>query len=352
MPTRPGRALGPVPSPSCPAPVRDPAIRRPSRPAPARALAFRRACRPIPSRVPVAALLAVVLALLSPNAASAADRILLFTKTAGTRENNVLDSRKALTAFYESRGLTVDTSENAALFSDSGLAKYKAVVFLKTTGDFLNDAQQAAFEKWFKAGGGAQIIHAALDAEPNWAFYGKIIGGAYFQSLPGDSTTKHALVVEDSTDPSTKILPHRWQRTDEIYGFRANPRSATNPSMHILVTVDESTYRNGKAGADHPMSWYCAYQGGRAWTTAIGHVTDSYAPRPTAPNTDSLFLYHLWGGMEYLLGRDPVPVAHPMARGKAAVASERGFLNSGARFGDGLDKDARGREAGPEERKP
>jgi type 1 glutamine amidotransferase len=289
---------------------------------------------------------------LSLTSAFAADRVLLFTKTAGTRENNVVASRTPLKAFYEGKGLVVDTSENAALFTDSGLAKYKAIVFLKTTGDFLNDAQQTAFEKWFKAGGGAQIIHAALDAEPNWAFYGKMIGGAYFGSLPGDSTTKHTLVVADSADPSSRpvLAAHpdgRWQRTDEIYGFKANPRAATNPAMHILVTVDESTYKNGHAGTDHPMSWYCAYLGGRAWTTAIGHTTDSYAPKSASPNTDSLFLYHLWGGMEYLLGRDAVPVAFPAARKKAAAGAKMGILSSGARYGEGLEKDARGREARP-----
>lgn len=291
--------------------------------------------------------MALRLGLAAAVSAAAADRVLVFTKTATTRENNIMDTRKALKAFYEGKGLAVDTSESGALFSDSGLARYKAVVFLKTTGDFLNDAQQAAFEKWFKAGGGAQIIHAALDAETNWAFYGKLIGGAYFQSLPGDSTTKHTLVVEDTADVSTLSLPKRWPRTDEIYGFRANPRSATNPSMHILVTVDESTYlKNGGTAKDHPMSWYCSYLGGRAWTTAIGHVTDGFAPRPDAPNKDSLFLYHLWGGMEYLLGREAVPVAFPSAGPKPAAAPVRGFIRPGPRFGEGLSRDARGREGG------
>jgi type 1 glutamine amidotransferase len=291
------------------------------------------------------------------SAGPAPDRILIFTKTAGTRENNVADTRSALKAFYEGKGVTADTSENGALFSDTGLAKYKAVVFLKTTGNFLNDAQQAAFEKWFQAGGGAQIIHAALDAETNWAFYGKLIGGAYFQSLPGDSTTKHTIVVQDSADVSTQEIlkawpAGRWQRTDEIYGFRANPRSATNPSMHILATVDESTYRNGVAGRDHPMSWYCAYQGGRAWTTAMGHVTDAFAPRPDAPNKDSLFLYHLWGGMRYLLRRDAVPVVFAGPGAKGAPGPVRGILGPEARFGNGLDRDARGREAGALRRNP
>ncbi len=282
-------------------------------------------------RISFALILAVAVAI-----AESADRILIFTKTAGVRENNIADTRKALKTFYEGKGLTVDTSENAALFSDTGLAHYKAVVFLKTTGDFLNTTQQAAFEKWFQAGGGAQIIHAALDAETAWPFYGKIIGGAYFNSLPGDSNTTQTEVVDDSTDRSTVDLPHRWARKDEIYGFKTNPRSATNPSMHILVTVDESTFRSGKAGADHPMSWYCSYQGGRAWVTAMGHITPAYS--------DPNFLGHLWGGMEFILVRPTTAIG---ASGPAAMSKgiQRGLVRDGERFGEGLKKDASGREA-------
>ncbi|MEO7424816.1 MAG: ThuA domain-containing protein, partial [Fibrobacteria bacterium] len=149
--------------------------------------------------------------------AQSADRILIFTKTAGTRENNIADTRKALKSFYESKGLLADTSESGSLISDTGLARYKALVFLKNTGDFLNDAQQTAFEKWFQAGGGVQIIHAALDAETAWPFYGKLIGGAWFKSLPGDSNTVHTVVVTDTLDASTRALPRRWERKDEIY---------------------------------------------------------------------------------------------------------------------------------------
>jgi type 1 glutamine amidotransferase len=175
---------------------------------------------------------------LAAASASAADSLLIFTRTAGVRENNISDTRSALKAFYETKGLAVDLSENGAQISDTGLAHYRAIVFLKTTGDFLNDAQQAAFEKWFQAGGAVQIIHAALDAETNWPFYGKLIGGAWFKSLPGDSTTRHTIVVEDTADRADRDLPRRWERTDEIYGFRSNPRAARDPQMHILATVD------------------------------------------------------------------------------------------------------------------
>ncbi len=42
----------------------------------------------------------------------------------------------------------------AAQFTDANLAQYDVVVFLSTTGDVLNDAQQTAFEHYIQAGGG------------------------------------------------------------------------------------------------------------------------------------------------------------------------------------------------------
>ncbi len=267
--------------------------------------------------------------------AFAADRILIFTRTEKYREDNITPTRAMLRNFYAGKGLTVDTSETAGLFTDTTLAKYKAVVFLKTSGNALSDEQQAAFEKWFKAGGGFQAIHSALDTEYDWPFYGKMIGGAWFKSLPGDMNTKQTEVVEDSTDISTKALPRKWERTDEIYAFKANPRAAVDPVQHILVTVDESTFKNGVPGTDHPMSWYCAYQGGRAWTTAMGHVTGAYA--------DSLFLGHLWGGMQYLLGRT-TSVSANTGGVKHTPEAKRAWMPSGVRFGVEFFEDAVGRK--------
>ena len=270
--------------------------------------------------------------------AYAADRILIFTKTAAYREDNIAPTRLALKNFYAGKGLDVDTSENAALFADSSLAKYKAVVFLKTSGDALDPAQQTAFEKWFQAGGGFQAIHSALDTEYDWPFYGKLIGGAWFKTLPGDQNTKQAIVIEDTNDISTKGLPKRWERTDEIYGFKANPRAAKDPAMHILATVDESTFPKGVAGTDHPMSWYTSYNGGKAWTTAMGHVTAAYS--------DALFLGHLWGGMQYILGRT-VAARSAAAREARSGSIARGWTGDGIRFGAGLERDARGRYPRP-----
>jgi len=37
------------------------------------------------------------------------------------------------------------------------------------------------------------------------------------------------------------------------------PRSA----LHVIATVDESTYEGGTNGADHPIIWAHYYDGGR-----------------------------------------------------------------------------------------
>ena len=71
----------------------------------------------------------IPLLLMAVTSLHAADRILIFTKTATVREDSIVQSRTALKTFFEKKGLLVDTSENAGLFTDSGLAKYKVVVY-------------------------------------------------------------------------------------------------------------------------------------------------------------------------------------------------------------------------------
>ena len=46
---------------------------------------------------------------------------------------------------------------------------------------FLNDAQQQAFEQYFKNGHGFVGIHAATDTEYGWPWYGDMIGARFFK---------------------------------------------------------------------------------------------------------------------------------------------------------------------------
>ena len=170
-----------------------------------------------------------------------------------------------------------------------GLAKkYAAVIFLNTTGYFLNNYQQADFERYIQAGGGYVGIHAAADAEYDWGWYGRL-AGAYFNGHPEEQEA--VIKVIDSANDATKHLPKEWKRKDEWYNFKK-----LNKDVHVLLAIDEKSYKGGTNGDDHPMAWYHDYDGGRAWYTELGHTEESYA--------DPLYLKHLLGGIKYAIGEN------------------------------------------------
>jgi type 1 glutamine amidotransferase len=220
----------------------------------------------------------------------AAARVLVFSRTTGFRHDSIPDAVAALGALGAEHGFGVDASEDPAVFSDAGLAPYQAVVFLLTTGEVLDDSQQAAFERYIQAGRGYVGVHSASDTEYGWPWYGGLVG-AYFSHHPAIQPA--AILVEDRDHPSTAGLPARWERTDEWYDFRTNPRGA----VQVLARLDEASYSGGQMGADHPIAWYQAYDGGRSWYTAGGHTRESYQ--------EPAFLQHLLGGLQYAAGLGP-----------------------------------------------
>ncbi len=193
----------------------------------------------------------------------------------------------------------VDATEDPAVFTPENLGRYRVVLFLSTTGDILDAGQQAALEGFIKRGGGFVGVHAATDTEYDWPWYGKLVG-AQFSSHPHIQDA--VIRVEDRTHPSTRMLPAFWVRHDEWYDFRSNPRG----SVRVLARLDETTYQNGKMGADHPIIWYHEYDGGYSWYTAGGHTKESFS--------EPLFQAHLLGGIEWAAGVDRGPkVAVPSA---------------------------------------
>ncbi len=217
-----------------------------------------------------------------------ATMILVFSKTAGYRHASIKDGIEAIRKLANEHTIHVDFTEDASAFSDENLARYKAVVFLSTSGNNILDAdQKAAFERYIHAGGGYAGIHSATDTEYDWAWYGRLVG-AFFKNHP--HIARATINVEDPQHSSTSMLPKKWEWTDEWYNFRTNPSN----SVHVLLTVDESSYQGGEMGKDHPIAWYHEFEGGRAWYTALGHTSEGFS--------DSLFLAHLWGGISYAAG--------------------------------------------------
>ncbi len=216
-------------------------------------------------------------------------RVLVFTKTAGFRHSSIPDGVEAVRKIGESRGWAVEHTEDSTTFTEEKLADYDAVVFLSTTGDVLDDAQQEAFEKFIQAGKGYMGIHAAADTEYDWPWYASLVG-AQFKSHP--SIQEATLHVLDQHHPSTKHLGAHWVRTDEWYDYRSMPADEVSK----LLALDETTYEGATMGDSHPIAWCHEYDGGRSFYTGGGHTSESF--------TEPDFVQHLEGGLAWVLGQE------------------------------------------------
>jgi cytochrome c len=221
-------------------------------------------------------------------------RVLVFSKTTGFRHASIPNGIAAIQKLGKENGFDVDTTENAAIFNEDSLKNYSAVIFLCTTGNVLDYRQRTAFERYIQAGGGFAGVHSATDTEYDWGWYGRLVGD-YFYDHPGihdsfPNVQQGTLNVVDLTFGATKHLPAQWTRTDEFYSFR----KPLDSSIHVLIKIDESTYKGGHKMGDHPMAWYHEYDGGRAFYTELGHTPESY--------TEDNYTKHLLGGILYAIG--------------------------------------------------
>lgn len=217
-------------------------------------------------------------------------RILVFSKTKGYRHESIQAGIEAIKKLGMKHHFLVDTTENANKFQKENLKRYKAVVFLSTTGDVLNQEQQNNFEQYIKAGGGFVGIHAATDTEYDWPWYGKLVG-AYFAGHPSDPNVQDGVftIVDKNTMATDSFPDSKWAHKDEFYSFKN-----INPDIKVLMTVDEKSYHGGTNGDYHPMAWYHDFDGGRSFYTNMGHTKETFS--------DPLYLRHLWGGIHYAMG--------------------------------------------------
>ena len=219
---------------------------------------------------------------------SESSRVLLFSETRDFRHESIPVALVALEELAASVNMQTDhADDSAAVFTDEVLANYDAVVWVMTSGDVLDADEQAAFERYIRAGGGYAGIHAASFTEFEWPWYGALVG-AYFISHPEVQSATQ--IVENGSHISTAHLGASWTRVDEWYDYSSNPRAQVN----VLLRLDESTYSGGAMGDDHPSAWFHEFDGGRSWYTGGGHTDASYA--------EADFRSHLLGGLRYAAG--------------------------------------------------
>ena len=217
-------------------------------------------------------------------------KILVFSKTMGYKHRSIPKAIEAIQKLGLENGFEVDTTKNGELFNEENLRQYSAIVFLSTTMNILDYKQEAAFERYIQAGGGFVGIHAAADTEYDWGWYTKLVG-AQFLSHPSGTPEADFIIKDKNFIANKHFTDSVWHRPDEIYNYKK-----INPKVHVVMTVDETTYKGGKNGKDHPIAWYHDYDGGRAFYTGAGHTDESY--------TEDLFLQHLVGGIKYAIGNN------------------------------------------------
>ncbi|GAB4016894.1 ThuA domain-containing protein [Spirosoma koreense] len=222
-------------------------------------------------------------------AQSTKPRVLIFSKTLRYYHESIPAGIAAITKLGQENGFDVDTTKNAAFFTENTLKKYAAVIWLSTTGDVLNPTQESEFKRYIQAGGGYVGIHSASASEKDWDWFGQLTG-AVFVNHPPDPVDGVVQVV-DQKDPSTRHLPKRWPWKDEWYNFKKRMTD-----VHVLLTADESTYQGGSEGTYHPLAWKHSFDGGRAFYTALGHLDAAYA--------NALFQKHILGGIQYAIGKN------------------------------------------------
>jgi type 1 glutamine amidotransferase len=206
-------------------------------------------------------------------------RVLVFTKTTGYRHTSIDEGVSAIRTLGRKHGFRVDTTADPGRFTPSRLGRYKAVVFLSTTGTpVVKLAERRAFERYIRQGGGFLGIHAASDTRGRWAFYEGLVGARFDHHEPG--TPQKTVTVEDRRSAATRSLPASWTRVDEWYQFSTDPR----PRVHVLVSLD---------GA--PLAWCHRYNGGRSVYTAMGHTEASFS--------EPHYLAHLLGAIQMAAGR-------------------------------------------------
>lgn len=215
-------------------------------------------------------------------------KVLIFSKTLRYYHESIPNGIQAIMKLGKANGFDVDTTKDAGFFTDKTLKKYAAIIWLSTTGDVLNATQQEAFERYIRAGGGYVGIHSASASEKEWPWFGRLTG-AVFVNHPPDPVPG-VVQVTNRKDPSTAHLPERWAWKDEWYNF---DKRVSN--VEVLFLADEKTFEGGTEGEYHPLAWKHAFDGGRAFYTALGHLPTAY--------DDPLFQRHILGGIQYAIGK-------------------------------------------------
>ena len=94
--------------------------------------------------------------------------------------DNIAFSVEAIKKMGAEKGFAVDVSDDPAVFTDSNLKQYAALVFSNSNNQaFSSNTQRDAFKHYIEAGGGFVGIHSASGSERDWPYFWSVLGGKF-----------------------------------------------------------------------------------------------------------------------------------------------------------------------------
>ena len=201
--------------------------------------------------------LIILLVLCQAGADAQSFRVLVVASRAHDHLKMIAAARPFFERMAAENDFALDFTDDTSQINPANLARYQVFVMLHLAPFDMSYSQQDALQQFVEKGGGWVGIHAAgltgkefLAKDTRyWQWFEDFMGGVTYSPHPA---YQHAtLVVEDRTHPATRHLPARMDIPDEWYEFNKSPRS----TVHVLASVDESTYHQNKPMGDHPIIW-------------------------------------------------------------------------------------------------
>jgi len=240
---------------------------------------------------PVLIGLAFCFFIISPALAQVQFKALIVTTTRGWHHESIHAGVLAIQDLARRNFFDAILWEDPNGFTDKYLEQFQVVIFLNTTGDIFDTAQQKVMERFIESGKGFVGIHSASDTEYDWAWYTKLVG-RMFHIHPVIQTAR--VSITDPSFPGLQGFTGNKLWTDEWYEFGEEKISGLN----YILAVDETSYnpvvnwgeKKGMGmGKLHPVAWYHNYDGGRSFYLALGHLPSAFS--------DPVYLNVLYAGI-------------------------------------------------------
>jgi type 1 glutamine amidotransferase len=184
-------------------------------------------------------------------------RVLVVASRAKDHQKMIAAARPFFEQMAADNHFGLDFTDDTSVINTINLKRYSVFVMLQLAPFDMSPSQQLALQQFVEEGKGWVGIHAAgltgreflAPSSEYWEWFEDFMGGELYSPHPAFQTaTVH---VDDHYHPLMAHMPSRVTWADEWYEWTPNPRGR----VHVLATVDESTYHPNKPMGDHPIIW-------------------------------------------------------------------------------------------------